>query len=68
VPDPSLGLPNGGAFKPTRAKYIPTIMDRLDAAGLSWKIYSATKGEGAYGLFGGKQPGLEQHGCLCHLR
>ena len=49
VPDFSLGLPNGGAFAPTKVKYIPTIMDRLDAAGLTWRIYGATKGEGAYG-------------------
>jgi len=51
VPDFSLGLPNGGAFEPTRAKYIPTIMDRLHAAGLTWKIYGATKGEAGYGEF-----------------
>jgi phospholipase C len=49
VPDFSLGLPNGGAFEHTRVHYIPTIMDRLDAAGLTWRIYGATKGEGAYG-------------------
>ena len=51
VPDFSLGLANGGAFKHTRARYIPTIMDRLDKAGLTWKIYGATKGEGGYGEF-----------------
>jgi len=39
VPDCSLGLSDGGAFKPTPAKYAPTIMDRLHAAGLSWRIY-----------------------------
>jgi phospholipase C len=39
VPDFSLGLPNGGAFEPTPASHIPTIMDRLDAKGLTWKIY-----------------------------
>lgn len=43
VDDPGLGLPNGGAFQPTPVPYVPTIMDRLDAAGLSWKIYGATK-------------------------
>jgi len=51
IPDFSLGLPNGGAFEPTRVKYIPTIMDRLDKAGLTWRIYGATKGEGGYGEF-----------------
>jgi len=49
VPDFSLGQPNGGAFERTRVKHIPTIMDRLDAAGLTWSIYGATKGEGGYG-------------------
>lgn len=39
VPDYSLGLPNGGAFEPTQAAYHTTILDELDAAGLSWKIY-----------------------------
>ena len=51
VPDWSLGLPNGGAFEHTAVHYVPTIMDRLDAAGLTWKIYGATKGKGAYGLW-----------------
>ena len=51
VPDFSLSLPNGGAFEPTRVKHIPTIMDRMDKAGLTWKIYGSTKGEGAYGEF-----------------
>jgi hypothetical protein len=34
-------LPNGGASGPTPVPYIPTIMDRLNAAGLSWKLYGA---------------------------
>src|SRR5215471_13764259 len=51
VPDPSLSLPNGGAFEPTSVQYIPTIMDRLDNAGLTWKIYGAVKGQGSYGLW-----------------
>lgn len=42
IPDFTLGLPNGGAFEPTKALYVPTIMDRLDAAGLTWRIYGAT--------------------------
>ena len=44
VPDPSLPVaqyPNGGAFKATPVQYVPTIMDRLAAAGLTWKIYGA---------------------------
>jgi phospholipase C len=43
VPDPALGLPNGGAFGPTLVQFVPTIMDRLDAAGLTWKIYAEHK-------------------------
>ena len=39
VPDFSLGLPNGGAFRPTPASYAPTILDRLQAAGLSWRLF-----------------------------
>jgi phospholipase C len=39
VPDFSLGLANGGAFEKTPATYIPTIMDRLHAGGLTWRIY-----------------------------
>jgi phospholipase C len=39
VPDYSLGLPYGGAFKATPVKHALTIMDRLNAAGLSWRIY-----------------------------
>ena len=39
VPDYSLSLPHGGAFENTPAAYVPTIFDRLDGAGLSWKIY-----------------------------
>ncbi len=39
IPDYALGLANGGAFEPTPARHAPTIMDRLHAAGLSWRIY-----------------------------
>lgn len=47
IPDPSLmhndaPLPNGGAFEPTPVPYEPTIMDELQAAGLSWKFYTAS--------------------------
>jgi phospholipase C len=34
-------LPNGGAFKPSPVPYTPTIMDRLNTAGLNWKLYGA---------------------------
>jgi phospholipase C len=43
VPDYSLRLPHGGAFRPTPVKYVPTILDRVDAAGLSWRIYGEPK-------------------------
>jgi phospholipase C len=49
VSDPALGLPFGGAFRSTPVAYVPTIMDRLDATGLSWRIYGATKGQAGYG-------------------
>jgi phospholipase C len=48
IPDPGLGLPNGGAFEATPAQYVPTIMDRLDAAALSWRLYTAPSGDSDY--------------------
>jgi phospholipase C len=39
IPDPALKLPFGGAFRKTPVHYVPSIMDRLHAAGLSWRIY-----------------------------
>jgi phospholipase C len=39
IPDFSLGLTNGGAFEPTPASYAPTIMDRLQTAGFTWRIF-----------------------------
>jgi phospholipase C len=55
VPDRALNpskYPNGGAFEPTPARYIPTIMDRLAAAGLSWRIYgAAAKTALGYGIW-----------------
>ncbi len=41
IPDPALGIANGGAFEPTPAQYVPTIMDRFDVAGLTWRLYTA---------------------------
>jgi phospholipase C len=43
IPDYSLGLRNGGAFEPTPVRYAPTIVDRLDGAHLSWRIYGEPK-------------------------
>jgi phospholipase C len=52
VPDPALKIANGGAFRATPVPYVPTIMDRLAAASLSWKIYTdpspLTNPHGAY--------------------
>ena len=48
IPDFSLGLPNGGAFEPTRAHHVPTILDEMDQAGVTWRIYAARPGEGSY--------------------
>jgi phospholipase C len=52
VPDPSLaGRPYGGAYRATQVQWVPTIMDRLDAAQLPWKIYAgkpAQKGQGGF--------------------
>jgi phospholipase C len=55
IPDPALNPanhPNGGAYKATPVRHIPTIMDRLHVAGLSWKIYGAAdKTEHDYGMW-----------------
>jgi phospholipase C len=51
VPDSSLaslGIHNGGAFEPTPVQQAPTIMDRLQAAHLSWAIYGSKPGQAAY--------------------
>jgi phospholipase C len=53
VPDYSLDqreYPYGGAYRPTPVKHVPTIMDELDRAGLSWKLYTAAgPGKSGYG-------------------
>jgi phospholipase C len=49
VPDPALPkaqFPYGGAYKQTPVPYTPTIMDRLEVAGLSWRIYAGLGGTG----------------------
>jgi phospholipase C len=48
VPAHLQGLRFGGAFEQTPVKNIPTIMDRLDAAGLTWKLYGASKTQNGY--------------------
>lgn len=41
--------PYGGAYRPTRVRPAATIMDRLDHADLSWKLYAEGPGEGGGG-------------------
>ena len=55
VPEPSC-IPNAdgqGPYRPSPVSYVPTIFDRLDAAGLTWKLYatgpSGTSDEIPYG-------------------
>jgi phospholipase C len=51
VPDYSLNparYPYGGAFEATPVSWQPSILDRLDRAGLSWKLYD-----------GGRQPATD---------
>jgi len=53
VPDYRLAKRNGGAFERTPVQHAPTILDRLSAAHLSWRIYGEPKPSGngtlAYG-------------------
>src|SRR4051794_40755865 len=45
VPDYGLDpgrYPYGGAYRPTPVQHVPTLMDQLDSAGRSWRLYSAT--------------------------
>lgn len=48
VPAHLPGLRFGGAFEQTPVKTIPTIMDRIGAAGLTWKLYGANSTQGGY--------------------
>jgi phospholipase C len=48
VPAHLPGLRFGGAFEQTPVKSIPTIMDRIGAAGLTWKLYGANSTQGGY--------------------
>ena len=47
IPDYSLRRANGGAFTPTPVKHAPTILDRLNRARLSWRIYGEPKPAGS---------------------
>jgi Phosphoesterase family len=38
--------PYGGAYRPTRVQHTPTIMDRLEHAHLSWRLYAGGPGAG----------------------
>jgi len=42
IPDPALPIANGGAYRPTPVEWVPTLMDRLDGAGLSWRLYAGS--------------------------
>jgi phospholipase C len=39
IPDFSIGRAHGGAFRATPVSYHATILDRLTAAGLTWKLF-----------------------------
>ncbi len=39
-----------GPFRRSPVSWVPTIMDRLDAAGVSWRLYTPTPKEGFYGF------------------
>jgi phospholipase C len=44
IPDPLLNptsFPYGGAYRSSPVKHVDTIMDRLDAARVSWKLYTS---------------------------
>lgn len=52
IPDYSLDptkFPHGGAFESTQVAHIPTIMDEMDTAGVSWHIYAPTASQQFYG-------------------
>jgi phospholipase C len=44
VPTPT----HTGAFESTPVQWVPTIMDRLDAAGLTWRLYTVSAGAPGY--------------------
>jgi phospholipase C len=62
IPDPALKLPHGGAFRKTPVHYAPSIMDRLGAAGLSWRIYGEPEPQSGRGYIWDICPSIAQ--CL----
>jgi phospholipase C len=48
VPDKN----GAGPYRSSPVGYTPTIFDRLDGAGLTWRIYGATGGKSSVGLYG----------------
>jgi phospholipase C len=59
--DPGL-FPYGGAYKATPVQPTPTIMDRLDDAGLSWKLYTGSTNDSLSGYLWAVCPNFAQ--CL----
>ncbi len=52
IPDYNLSAgtyPHGGAFTTTLVPHIPTIMDEMDQANVSWHIYAPTSSQQFYG-------------------
>jgi len=43
IPD----VEGNGPYRPSSVPYVPTIFDRLDGAGLDWRIYGGTGGPGS---------------------
>ena len=62
VPDPAVHTGFGGAFERTPVSYAPSIMDRLDSAGLSWRIYGQSTPSNGNGYIWDICPGLAE--CL----
>jgi phospholipase C len=49
VPDYTLDpsrYPYGGAYRPTPVQHVPTILDEMNGAGISWRIYAGLGGNG----------------------
>ena len=52
IPDFALNptqFPHGGAFEATSVAHVPTIMDAMDASGVTWHIYAPTSSQQFYG-------------------
>jgi phospholipase C len=43
-----LRFPYGGAYRKTPVEPMPTIMDELDQAGISWRLYSTSRRQDGY--------------------